>query len=167
VSFNGTGNGTWPGGASTVTRTGGSTTATVTTTTAHGLLTGSFIYALTGVAVGSYSVTFISATSFSFTTVATTALTAASITFAVNTINASYNVSSVSDQSTGNYIINFATAIADAYGVCVASAISGGTYGQTTSSLNSKVAQVFTFANAGVAASTAFDHTTVNVAIFR
>jgi len=114
VNFNGTAAGTFAGGVSTVTRIAGSTTATVTTTTAHGLITGNAVYALTGVAAGIYTVTFISATQFSFTTVATTALTAASITFAVNSIRASGNVSSIADLATGEYIINFANALSDA-----------------------------------------------------
>jgi hypothetical protein len=114
VNFNGTAAGTFAGGVSTVTRIAGSTTATVTTTTAHGLITGNAVYALTGVAAGIYTVTFISSTQFSFTTVATTALTAASITFAVNSIRASGNVSSIADIATGEYIINFANSLSDA-----------------------------------------------------
>jgi hypothetical protein len=113
VNFNGTAAGTFAGGVSTVTRIAGSTTATVTTTTAHGLLTGSVVYALTGVAAGTYTVTFISATQFSFTTVATTALTAASITFAVSSIRSSGNVSSVADLAVGTYTVNFTTAMPD------------------------------------------------------
>jgi hypothetical protein len=127
VNFNGTAAGTFAGGTSTVTRIAGSTTATVTTTTAHGLLTGSVVYALTGVAAGTYTVTFISATQFSFTTVATTALTAASITFAVNSIRASGNVSSVADNATGDYTVNFATAMPDAnYSFVVTSQVAAG-----------------------------------------
>lgn len=113
VNFNGTAAGTFAGGVSTVTRIAGSTTATVTTTTAHGLLTGSVVYALTGVAAGTYTVTLISATQFSFTTVATTALTAASITFAVSSIRSSGNVSSVADNAVGNYTVNFTIAMPD------------------------------------------------------
>lgn len=168
VNFNGTSAGTWPGGTSTVSRTAGSTTATVTTTTAHGLNTGGFVYALTGVAAGSYSVTVTNTTTFTITTVATTALAAVSITFAVNTINGSYNVSSVSDQGVGNFIINFATALTDANACVVATAITpGSTYGVATADVNANVAQVFTFANAGVTVSTLFDHTKVYVAVFR
>lgn len=114
VNFNGTASGTWAGGTSTVSRTSGSTTATVTTTTAHGLVTGNNVYALTGVAAGSYAVTVLTSTTFTITTVATTVLTAASITFAVNTIKASYNVSSVVDNGVGDYAINFANAMVDA-----------------------------------------------------
>jgi hypothetical protein len=114
VNFDGTASGTFAGGVSTVTRIAGSTTATVTTTTAHGLITGNVVQALTGVVAGTYTVTFISATQFSFTTVATTALTAASITFAVNSIRASGNVSSVADNGTGTYTVNLTNAMPDA-----------------------------------------------------
>lgn len=129
VNFNGTAAGTFAGGVSTVTRIAGSTTATVTTTTAHGLITGNVVSALTGVVAGTYVVTFINATQFSFTTVATTALTAASITFAVNSIRASGNVGSVADNGVGDYTINFTTAMPDAnYAV---SASSGSPDGST------------------------------------
>ncbi len=114
VNFDGTASGTFAGGVSTVTRIAGSTTATVTTTTAHGLITGNVVQALTGVVAGTYTVTFISNTQFSFTTVATTALTAASITFAVNSIRASGNVSSVADNGTGTYTVNLTNAMPDA-----------------------------------------------------
>jgi hypothetical protein len=114
VNFNGTAAGTFAGGTSTVSRTAGSTTATVTTTTAHGLITGSAVSALTGVAAGVYSVTVLTDTTFTITTVATTVLTAASITFAVNSIRGSGNVSSVSDNGVGDYTINFAVAMPDA-----------------------------------------------------
>lgn len=114
VNFDGTSNGTFAGGASTVSRTAGSTTATITTTTAHGLITGNSVHALTGVDIDTYTVTVLTSTTFTITTVATTALTAAAITFAVNTIRASGNVSSVADNGNGSYTINFATAMPDA-----------------------------------------------------
>jgi hypothetical protein len=114
VNFNGTAAGTFAGGASTVTRVAGSTTATVTTTSNHGLITGNTVYALTGVVAGIYTVTVLTSTTFTITTVATTALTNASITFAVNSIRASYNVSSITDNGVGDYTVNFTTALADA-----------------------------------------------------
>lgn len=131
VNFDATASGTFAGGTSTVSRTAGSTTATVTTTTAHGLLTGSTVNALTGVAAGAYTVTYISATQFSFTTVATTALTNASITFAVNSITASGNVSSIADIAVGRFGVNFTTAMPDANFVMAGTA--GNTTGVTTS----------------------------------
>lgn len=114
VNFDGTASGSFAGGTSTVTRVSGSTTATVTTTNSHGLITGNQVQALTGVAAGTYTITYISATQFSFTTVATTALTNASITFAVNSIKASGNVSSVVDVATGTSVINFSVSMPDA-----------------------------------------------------
>ena len=114
VNFDGTGNGTFAGGTSTVTRVAGSTTATVTTTNNHGLITGNTVYALTGVVAGAYTVTVLTATTFTITTVATTALSAVSITFAVNTIRASYNVSSITDGGVGIYTVNFTTPMPDA-----------------------------------------------------
>ena len=131
VNFNGTAAGTFAGGTSTVSRTSGSTTATVTTTTAHGLITGNIVQALTGVAAGTYTITFISATQFSFTTVATTTLSAVSITFAVNSIRASGNVSSIADNGTGIYTVNITTAMPDANYCVNASA--------TTASIGSKI----------------------------
>lgn len=127
VNFNGTASGTFAGGTSTVTRVAGSTTATVTTTNAHGLITGNQVQALTGVVAGTYTVTFISSTQFSFTTAATTALTNASITFAFNSITASGNVSSIADLTAGNYTVNFAVAMPDAnYAVAGATELNTG-----------------------------------------
>jgi hypothetical protein len=107
VNFSGTSTGTWAGGASTVTRTGGSTTCNVTTTTPHGLVQDNVVRALTGVTAGTYIISFISTTQFSFTTVETTALSAVAITFAVNTIRASQNVTSIADNGAGDYTVNF------------------------------------------------------------
>lgn len=114
VNFNGTGSGTFAGGASTVTRIAASTTATITTTTAHGLITGNSVWALTGVVAGAYTVTVLTTTTFTITTVATTALSAVAITFAVSSIRASGNVSSITDNGVGDYTVNFTTAMPDA-----------------------------------------------------
>jgi hypothetical protein len=114
VNFNGTTSGTWDGGASTVTRIAGSTTATVTTTNAHGLTTGNIVYVLTGVVAGSYTVTVLTSNTFTITTVATTALNAVAITFQGSTIRSSYNVSSITKNGTGDYTVNFTAALADA-----------------------------------------------------
>ena len=132
VNFDGTAAGTFAGGTSTVTRASGSTTATITTTTAHGLITGNSVYALTGVVAGTYTVTVTGTTTFTITTVATTALTAASITFAVNSIRASGNVSSIADNATADYTVNFATAMPDAN--YVVEATCGNTYAAAASS---------------------------------
>jgi len=142
VNFDGTASGTFADGASTVTRVASSTTATVTTTNAHGLITGNTVYALTGVAAGSYTVTVLTSTTFTITTVATTALSAVSITFAVNSIRASYNVSSIADNGVGDYTVNFTTAMVDAnYAAVIGGSrdtgiyIIAGTHTLTTSSV--------------------------------
>lgn len=113
VNFDGTVSGTFAGSTSTVTRVAGSNLATVTTSLPHGLVTNTGIYALTGVVAGRYVVTVLTNTTFTITTAATTALTNASITFAVNSIRASYNVSSIADLGVGNYMVNFATPLPD------------------------------------------------------
>lgn len=174
VNFQGTGSGTFAGGTSTVTRTAGSTTATVTTTNAHGLITGNTVYALTGVAAGLYTVTVLTSTTFTITTVATTALSAVSITFAVNTIRASGNVSSITDNGNGNYAINFATAMPDANYSCVASA--SGVYNGTVISTDGADGATIPRTNTSITIRTiegnggtlgAVDPVYVSVAIFR
>jgi hypothetical protein len=114
ANFDGTTSGTWAGGSSTVTRVAASTTATITTTNPHGLTTGNTVWVLTGVVAGSYTVTVLTTTTFTITTVATTALSAVAITFQGSNIRSSYNVSSVTKNATGDYTVNFATAMADA-----------------------------------------------------
>jgi hypothetical protein len=115
VNFSGT---TVSSVSATVTRVAGSTTATVTTASAHNLTTGNSVYALTGVVAGLYIVTVSSSTIFTITTVATTALSAASMTYQVNTIRSSYNVSSVAKISAGMHRVNFSSSIAAGYSVC-------------------------------------------------
>jgi len=114
VNFDGTLSTPFAGGASTVTRLVGSTTATVTTTNNHNLTTGNSVWALSGVVAGSYTVTVTGLKTFTITTVATTALTNVAITFAFSPIRASGNVSSVTRNGTGDYTVNFATAMPDA-----------------------------------------------------
>ena len=168
VNFDGGASGTFAGGVSTVTRISGSTTATVTTTTAHGLITGNVVEALTGVAAGEYVVTFISATQFSFTTVATTALTAASITFAVNNIRASGNVSSVADNGTGDFTVNFTTAMPDANYSCVISPSNSSSSTTMTQIRSSTVPTTSAVRLAAVNTSgAALNPDYINVAVFR
>lgn len=114
VTFDGTVAGTFAGGASTVSRTAGSTTATITTTSPHGLITGNTVAALTGVAAGSYTVTVLTANTFNITTAATTALSAVTITFNFATIRGSSGVGSVAKNGTGDYTINFSPAAPNA-----------------------------------------------------
>ena len=113
VNFDGTTTGTWAGGASTVTRVVGSTTATITTTNAHGLTTGNSVWVLTGVAPGSYPVTVLTSNTFTITTVLTSGLTAVAITFQGSTIRSQYNVSSVTKRGVGLYTVNFTTPMTD------------------------------------------------------
>ena len=142
VNFNGMTSGTFAGGVSTVTRIAASTTATVTTTTAHGLITGNVVQALTGVAADTYTVTVLTTTTFTITTVATTALSAVSITFAVNSIRASGNVGSVADNGTGIYTVNFTTPLPDA-NYCVNASAS-------TASISSKIRVMEGYSTAAV-----------------
>ena len=169
VNFNGTAAGTFAGGASTVTRVAGSTTATITTTTAHGLITGNYVYALTGVVAGSYVVTVLTATTFTITTVATTALTAVSITFAVNSIRGSGNVSSVADNGVGDYTVNFTVVMPDInYAVSVGTGNLGGTALTRIAEITSQTAGGFRVTQwNGASASTATDSASMNFSVFR
>jgi hypothetical protein len=165
VNFNGTaGSGAWAGGASTVTRSAGSTTATVTTTNPHGLTTGQTVYAASGVVAGTYVVTVLTTTTFTITTVATTALSAAAITFNVSAIRSSYNVSSVTKLGVGDYQIGFQTPMADA-NYCSASG--QGVYLASTGShlivtpISTSAVSVKTYQNV-----TLFDSSSINITIF-
>lgn len=119
VNFDGSVAGTFAGGVATVSRTLGSTTATITTVNDHNLITGNFVQALSGVASGGYVVTVTGSKTFTITTVATTALNSVAITFAFRFIRSSGNVNSVARRNTGNYIVNFSTPMTNAnYSVC-------------------------------------------------
>jgi len=131
VNFNGTANTNLSG---TYSQSG--TTVTVTAT-AHGLLAGSSINvdATSGTAVdGIYTVaTVTDANTFTYTA-GTSLTTSGNITLLRNTIRASFNVSSITDNGTGDYTVNFTTALADANYAAVGSAQGaalangGGTY---------------------------------------
>ena len=111
VNFNGTANTNLTG---TYSQSG--TTVTVTAT-AHGLIVGSSINAdiTSGTGVdGIYTVTAITdANTFTYTA-GTSLTTSGSITLLRNTIRASGNVSSITDNGTGDYTVNFTTAMSDA-----------------------------------------------------
>jgi hypothetical protein len=112
VNFNGAANSNLTG---TYARTSPSTTVTVTIT-AHGLKTGDqvFLDFTSGTGLdGAYTVTVTNVNTFTVTTVASTT-TSGNVTLQQNTIRASGNVSSVSDNGTGNFTMNFATAMPDA-----------------------------------------------------
>jgi len=131
VNFNGTANTNLTG---TYSQSG--TTVTVTAT-AHGLIVGSSINAdiTSGTGVdGIYTVTAITdANTFTYTA-GTSLTTSGNITLLRNTIRASGNVSSITDNGTGDYTVNFTTAMVDANYAAVGSAQGaaaaggGGTY---------------------------------------
>jgi filamentous hemagglutinin len=135
VSFDGTTAGTFAGGGSTVTRASGSTLCTVTTASPHGMVTNNRVYASTGVAVGTYTITRLTDTTFTFITAATTPLSSASITFLVRSINGSGNVNSVAFSGTGLYYVNLSTELSSSnYAVSWAgtsNGVSGATFAST------------------------------------
>jgi Collagen triple helix repeat (20 copies) len=113
VNFDGTSNTANISG--TYARTSPSTTVTVTAT-AHGLVAGNTVYLdfTTGTAVdGTYTVVTATTNTFTVTTAASTT-TSGNVTILQNPIRASGNVSSIADLATGNWGINFTTAIVDA-----------------------------------------------------
>ena len=110
VNFNGTANSNLSGTYSQ------SVTTVTVTATAHGLIVGSSINAdiTTGSGVdGIYTVaTVTDANTFTYTA-GTSLTTSGSVTLLRNTINASGNVSSITDVGIGHYQINFTTAMQD------------------------------------------------------
>ena len=112
VNFDGSANTNLTG---TYTRTSPSTTLTVTAT-AHGLIVGSSVNLdfTTGTGLdGIYTVvTVADANTFTVTTVASTT-TSGNVTLLRNTIRGSGNVSSITDNGTGDYTVNFTTAMPD------------------------------------------------------
>jgi hypothetical protein len=155
VSFDGTAAGVFAGGGSTVTRASGSTLCTVTTASPHGMVTNNRVYASTGVAVGTYTITKLTDTTFTFNTVATTPLSSAPITFLVRSINGSGNVNSVAFSGTGFYYVNLSTELSSSnYAISWAGTCSGASGVTFTSILfirdknNSSFGCEFTGANA-------------------
>jgi hypothetical protein len=110
VNFDGTSN------ATNLTGTYSQTGTTVTVTiTAHGYITGNsaFLDFTSGTAVdGAYEVTVTDANTFTVTQASRT--TSGNVTDRRSNIRASGNVSSVADTGTGDYIVNFVTAMPDA-----------------------------------------------------
>ena len=82
-----------------------------------------------------------------------------------NAIRASGNVSSVTDNGTGNYTINFTTAMPDAnFSLCgTALGVSNGSISVTAPSFDAEFCTFSTVTNANAA----FDPSIVSVAIFR
>jgi hypothetical protein len=84
-------------------------------------------------------------------------------------IRASFNVTSLTDTSTGTYFVNFTTAMTDAnYSVCGTAASPGASYG-ILSPYNGATAQTTTAVPISTLnlASSVYDHTYISVAIFR
>ncbi len=167
VNFDGTSN--TPNLSGTYSQSG--TTVTVTAT-AHGLIAGSVIYAdaTSGTAVdGTYTVaTVTDANTFTYTA-GTSLTTSGNITLRRNAIRASYNVSSVTDNNTGDFIVNFTTAMPDAnYAVAATGRRSGDpravvTIGSTQNVYSTSAVQVVAYNDIWGQV----DFTTVNVAVFR
>jgi hypothetical protein len=171
VNFNGTLAANLTG---TYTRTSPSTTVTVTAT-AHGLIVGNSVSLdfTSGTGVdGEYTVvTVADANTFTVTTVASTT-TSGNVTLERNAIRASGNVSSVADNGTGLYTLNFTTALPDAnYAVTTGVDSYSGTavstraaQGVVLSSFSTTSVQVFTGTTSGINLA---DNPLVCVAIFR
>jgi hypothetical protein len=149
VNFNGTANTNLTG---TYSQTG--TTVTVTIT-GHGYVTGSSaaLDFTTGTAVdGTYIVTVTDANTFTVTQASRT--TSGNVTSFRNTIRASGNVSSITDNGTGNYTVNFTTAMPDAnYGFSGMSGL------QTTESTGNYLGGITTW-DAATKTTTAFQFQT-------
>jgi len=112
VNFNGTSN------SSNLSGTYSRTLTTVTVTaTAHGLIAGNSVYLdfTSGAAAdGTFTVTTVIDVDNFEVTHGTSGSTSGNVTIRRNLIRASYNVSSITDNGTGNYTVNFTTAMADA-----------------------------------------------------
>jgi hypothetical protein len=147
------------------------TTVTVTAT-AHGLIVGSSIYSdiTSGTGVdGTYTVATVTDVDTFTYTAGTSLTTSGNITLRRNTIRASYNVSSITDNGTGDYTVNFTTAMADANyvvtGAGEASTSSLGTYfGPNNGTAPTTTACRIRLYNSTPSAT---DRDYVNVAIFR
>jgi len=153
------------------------TTVTVTAT-AHGLIAGNVVYSdiTTGTAVdGTYTVATVP-TADTFTYTAGTSLTTSgNITLRRNTIRASGNVSSVADNGTGDYTVNFATAISDTnYCAVTGSNIStsidpaaGAVLPILPATWTTRTTTALRITNQYSSSAAAFDVATMQVAIFR
>jgi hypothetical protein len=82
-------------------------------------------------------------------------------------IRASFNVSSITDNGTGNYTVNFTTAMPDVnYAVC-GSSQDNNSSGTTTFTSYSRTAGSIVVVTATTGTDTLFDSEVMNVAIFR
>jgi hypothetical protein len=131
VNFNGAAN-------SNLTGTYSQTSTTVTVTiTAHGYVTGqiAFLDFTSGTAVdGAYEVTVTDANTFTVTQASRT--TSGNVTDRRNTIRASGNVSSIADDATGLYTVNFTNAMPDANYAVSSTSGQGATSGNLVFAVN-------------------------------
>jgi hypothetical protein len=136
--------------------------------TAHGMTTGqvaSLSFTTGGATSGSYTVTVLDANNFTVTD-SISGSTSGNVT-RNNFIRGSFNVSSVTDNSTGDYTVNFTTAMVDAN-----YSISGTTSGNNIQS-GSHLSPLDTGVTAGsvrvydARAGGPFDRPIISVAIFR
>ena len=186
VNFNGLASAittTFPGGlTATASRTAGSTTATITTSGPHGMLTGHCVATTAAAPVidsasYTYVVTVTGTNTFTVTTAATSALSSVSITFNWQTIRASGGIHSISRHAIGYYRINLLNQMPDAnYCVTGTTAASGASAPISTTVLAEEVTSgTYGYKNqacVGVVqidnnTDVAFDSFTTNVAIFR
>jgi hypothetical protein len=164
VNFNGTSNATNLTG--TYSQTG--TTVTVTITD-HGYITGNsaFLDFTSGTAVdGAYIVTVTDANTFTVTQASRT--TSGNVTDRRSNIRASGNVSSVADNGTGDYTVNFTNAMPDANYAWSGSCQSTVNNGMIISSFtaDTQTAGEFRFKTTNTSATQA-DAATVRVSVFR
>ena len=112
VNFDGTSN------SNNVSGTYSRTLTTVTVTaTAHGLIEGNAVYLdfTSGTAAdGTFTVATVTDANTFTVTHGTSGSTSGNVTIRRNPIRASYNVSSITDNGTGDYTVNFTTAMVDA-----------------------------------------------------
>jgi len=165
VNFSGTANTNLSG---TYSQSG--TTVTVTAT-AHGLIAGNVVYSdiTSGTGVdGTYTVaTVISSSQFTYTA-GTSLTTSGNITLRRNTIRASGNVSSVADNGTGEYTVNFTTAMPDAnYSVVATTGSRQWSTGSTVAGNTAGGASLDVGYQNGTGGSVAADSGSMHVAIFR
>lgn len=146
------------------------TTVTVTAT-AHGLIAGSSIYSdiTTGTGVdGVYTVaTVVDTNTFTYTA-GTSLTTSGNITLIRSTIRASGNVSSVADNGTGDYSVNFSTAMPDAnYATVCLNTQASGNAPVNTSVNTSRTSSASVVHIATSQGATRLDVSLVQIAVFR
>lgn len=143
--------GVWAGGASTVFRATSSTTATVTTTNNHGLITGNVVNATSGVTATIYLATVTGPKTFTFTTPESTLLNNVAITFGVLTIRSAYNVGSVAGNINASPVtVNFASYMPHAnYAITGMSSQTGGSLSVSAPASTTTSRTAFTLALTG------------------